>query len=506
MAAVQTSRVVVGAVKLPGSAAVLRSEPLILSRSESSGKKVARKSRKLLFAPAPTLASASGISANDNEQDERALSMMRIPSHMAAGLGAFQSVTLEKTGLDLSAPEVQSEARTDDNGGDGGNGKNINNGGGGDGDDGDDDDYFDDGDDEGDGDGDGFFSRRIALPELFDRTTINAVLQEWYRTIAALPAGIRQAVEMGLVSSAQLVRFLSLDCRPTVVRAITRLPLPTVAREATGRMMADPGFVYKAVMEQLLTAGTAFAWEASQRKDRLVKEWDQVLASVATQCAANALTVWALAPSRSFGVQSRSTWQNALQQLPNNVFDKSGPLRDYTLQRRVTSFVYKAAELSAAGCAAGALGGALSNGLVSLRRLGNPNYESSTPVPSIPVSALGYGAFMGVSSNLRYQLLAGLDRAMSNNFNSMGLVVTSNVLFRWLNIRLGESSRLQWLGYKQEVGETNPLEAVKALKDKATTLAAKFTSATAGSSEAETVAERRRRRRAARAARVPALA
>ncbi len=54
-----------------------------------------------------------------------------------------------------------------------------------------------------------------------------------------------------------------------MVRAITRLPLPTVAREATGRMMADPGFVYKAVLEQVVTAGTALAWEASQRKDKL---------------------------------------------------------------------------------------------------------------------------------------------------------------------------------------------------------------------------------------------
>ncbi len=114
------------------------------------------------------------------------------------------------------------------------------------------------------------------------------------------------------------------------------------------------------------------------------------------------------------------------------------------------------------------------------------------------MSALGYGAFMGVSGNLRYQLLAGLDRAMATNFNSMGLVVTSNIGFRWLNIRLGESSRLQWLGYKQESDES-PLDTVKALKGRAMELVNKLKSSS-GTPEAETVAERRRRRRAARVA------
>lgn len=43
---------------------------------------------------------------------------------------------------------------------------------------------------------DGFFTTREVLPELFDRATIECVLQEWFKTIVDLPAGLRMAVEM----------------------------------------------------------------------------------------------------------------------------------------------------------------------------------------------------------------------------------------------------------------------------------------------------------------------
>lgn len=112
-------------------------------------------------------------------------------------------------------------------GGGGDIGKKISHGGGDGGDDdGDDDDYFDDFDDEGDGDEGGLFRRRKFLEEvvylvlikkfwqifplpyisvtnvflfhlqLFDSKFVEAVLNEWQRTMMDLPAGFRQACEM----------------------------------------------------------------------------------------------------------------------------------------------------------------------------------------------------------------------------------------------------------------------------------------------------------------------
>ena len=151
---------------------------------------------------------------------------------MAKGLGSFGGATLERSKLDTKQEVKTQEPRVDNSGGGGNNGKNIFNGGGGDGDDSDDDDYFDEfGDGDGDGDGDDFF--RTVVQQLYTKEAIDAVLQEWFRTVTDLPAIIRQSVQMGLFSSAQLVRFLSMDVRPNVTRAVTRTMPPAVSAKAS---------------------------------------------------------------------------------------------------------------------------------------------------------------------------------------------------------------------------------------------------------------------------------
>lgn len=54
------------------------------------------------------------------------------------------------------------------------------------------------------------------------------MLAEWFRTFTDLPAIIRQSVQLGLFSSAQLVRFLSMDVRPNITRRVTRTLPPKV--------------------------------------------------------------------------------------------------------------------------------------------------------------------------------------------------------------------------------------------------------------------------------------
>lgn len=56
--------------------------------------------------------------------------------------------------------------------------------------------------------------------------------QEWYKTMADMPAILRQAAQMGLFSSAALVRFLSMDVRPNVTRFVTRSLPPAVSASA----------------------------------------------------------------------------------------------------------------------------------------------------------------------------------------------------------------------------------------------------------------------------------
>eukprot|EP00252_Welwitschia_mirabilis_P022413 TRINITY_DN605_c0_g1_i1.p1 TRINITY_DN605_c0_g1~~TRINITY_DN605_c0_g1_i1.p1 ORF type:complete len:523 (-),score=100.29 TRINITY_DN605_c0_g1_i1:379-1947(-) len=332
------------------------------------------------------------------------------------------------------------EPKTAEGGGGGDIGKKLRHGGGDGGGDGgdDDDDYFGDFDEE-DGGDEGFFRRRMVNYEIFDRKIVEAVLQEWYKTITDLPAGLLQACEMGLVSSAQMVRYLSINARPTFARTVSRALPESVSREFLGRMIADPGFLHKLVLEQATTIGFTTWWEIYNRQDRIKQEWHLALLNVLTASTCNAVIVWSLAPCRSYGSTFKSDLQNTIQKLPNNVFEKSYPLREFDLQKRVKSFFYKAAELCLVGMTAGAVNG----GLAKLLTL---NERTSIIVPSVKTSALSYGAFLGLSGNLRYQLILGMERLLHDHLDVIGLVVLSSTVLRVLNMKVGDINRIAWLG------------------------------------------------------------
>ncbi|KAL3814472.1 hypothetical protein ACJIZ3_015740 [Penstemon smallii] len=361
---------------------------------------------------------------------------------MKGQYGSLGAVTLEKSKLDLTQKQTKSSPEVSTGGGGGNMGKGLSHGGGDGGDDGgDDDDYFDDFDEGDEGDEGGLFRRRIIMAELFDRKFVDAVLNEWQKTMMDLPAGFRQAYEMGLVSSAQMVKFLAMNARPTTARFISRSLPQGLSRAFIGRMIADPAFLYRLLLEQASTIGCSVWWEIKNRKERIKQEWDLALINVLTVTACNAIVVWSLAPCRSYGNTFQFDLQNTLQKLPNNIFEKSYPFREFDFQKRLHSFFYKAAELCMVGFTAGAAQGALSNFAASKKE-----GRLSVTVPSVSTNALGYGAFLGLYANIRYQLLFGLDRAVTSYFDVIGVALFFSTTLRVLNVQVGETSRLAWLG------------------------------------------------------------
>jgi hypothetical protein len=389
--------------------------------------------------------------AEESTTDERGFNAsMRVPTTAMAKigrqLGGGGAATLEKAGLSMQQTASVSSPKLADGGGGGGMGGKINNGGGGgDGDEGDDDDYFEEGDDD-DGE-EGFFSTRAAIGETFDRKAIQAVLSERLKTMESLPGGIRMAVEMGIVSSLALVRFMTVNVRPSVVRAVSRSTPQAFSRAFVGRLMADPAFLYKLAFEQVVTIGAATMYEVAHRGERLKSEWDLALTNIMQLSLANALTVWCMTPVRSFGSSATNGFQKFLATMPNNAFDRAGPLRQYTNATRGLSVVTKAAELSAVGVMTGGAFSLINSGLLAMhRKKKGENWEPAIPVPDLKTSALGMGAFLGISCNLRYQLLGGADRWMTEHLTSLASSVSATALGRVVNNQIGEPTRLFALG------------------------------------------------------------
>lgn len=51
-------------------------------------------------------------------------------------------------------------------------------------------------------------------------------------------------------------------------------------------------------------------------------------------------------------------------------------------------------------------------------------------IPSVSTNALGYGAFLGLYANLRYQLICGFDRAMINHFDVITVALCFSTALR----------------------------------------------------------------------------
>ncbi|XP_060167726.1 protein RETICULATA-RELATED 1, chloroplastic-like [Lycium barbarum] len=423
------------------------SKPLPLLPPSFSRPVIPYKARKISVIKATASPAVDGDPIADLERCYQASSssssVMYAPVMKGGQYGSVGAVTLKKEGLNLAQQKQTKSSPELSTGGGGGNmGKNLNHGGGDGGDDdGDDDDYFDDFDDGDEGDEGGLFRRRMLLQELFDRKFVDAVLNEWQKTMMDLPPGLRQAYEMGLVSSAQMANFLTYNARPTIARFISRLLPEGLSRAFNGRKIADPAFLNKLLLDQAATIGCSVWWEVKNRKERIKQEWDLALLNVLTASACNAAVFWTLAPCQSYGNTFRYDLQNTIQKLPNNIFEKSYPLREFDMQKRIQSFFYKAAELSMVGLSAGAVQGALSNLLASKKE-----GRLSVSIPSVSSNALGYGAFLGVYANLRYQLLNGFDRAVCNYFDVIGVALVFGTAMRVLNVQVGETSRLAWLG------------------------------------------------------------
>lgn len=353
------------------------------------------------------------------------------------GGGGGGSATLERPKADSAKKKKKKGANfvpeTDTGGGSDDGGKHLTHGGGDGGDDdSDDDDYFDDFDEGDEGHEGWVFRRRFVLAELFDRRFVDAVLSEWQRTLMDLPAGMIEAYKEGLVSSAQMVKFLAINARPTTTRFISRALPEAIYGEFIGRMIADPAFLYRLFLEQTATIGCCVWSELNNRKERIKQEWDLALLNVLTVTACNAIVVWSLAPCRSYSTG---------QMLPNNVFERSYPCREFDLAKRIISFFHKASHLCMVGFTAGAAQGAMSNFCASKKE-----GRLSVSIPTVSSNALGYGVFLGLYANFRYQLLCGIDHAMINYFDVVGVPLFFSSALRIWNVQLGETQRLAWLG------------------------------------------------------------
>lgn len=195
------------------------------------------------------------------------------------------------------------------------------------------------------------------------------------------------------------------------------------------RVAADPQFVFKVLMEEIVGVSACVLGDMASRPNFGLTELDFVFSTLVVGSILNFTLMYLLAPTMSCASASLpSIFANS----PTSHMFEPGP---YTLMNRLGTFVYKGAVFAAVGLAAGLVGTALSNGLIKMRKKMDPNFESPNKPPPMFLNAITWAAHMGVSSNLRYQTLNGVEFLLAKGLppvvfktSVFGLRLANNVL------------------------------------------------------------------------------
>ncbi|OEL28856.1 Protein RETICULATA-RELATED 4, chloroplastic [Dichanthelium oligosanthes] len=300
------------------------------------------------------------------------------------------------------------------------------------------------GGDEGDGgsaDGDGddaSVNRREAL----------FVLAQLGRKLETLPADLAAAVEGGRVPGEIVRRFADLEASP-VFRWLLQFG------GFKERLLADDLFLTKVAIECGVGIFTKTAAEYEKRRENFVKELDFVVADVIMAIVADFMLVWLPAPTVSLrpplAVNSGAI-AKFFYSCPDNAFQVALAGTSYSLLQRVGAIARNGAKLFAVGTSASLIGTGVTNALIKARQAVSKDFAGE--VENIPIlsTSVAYGVYMAVSSNLRYQVLAGVieQRMLEPLLHRHKLALTA-VCFA---VRTGNTflGSLLWVDYARWIG------------------------------------------------------
>ncbi|KAM0024528.1 hypothetical protein Hdeb2414_s0022g00616801 [Helianthus debilis subsp. tardiflorus] len=339
--------------------------------------------------------------------------------------GSFRHSSSLKHNTDRSQSTISLEFLDDGNG-------NNNSGGGGDG----------DGDGSkwgsgGDGDG-GDGSENEAL----------MVLAEVGRSLDSIPADLAAAVRVGRIPGSVIKRYLELETSP-FLRWLLQFG------GFKERLLADDLFLAKVGIECGVGMFTKTAAEYEKRKENFSKELEIVFADVVMAVVADFMLVYLPAPTVSLRPPisvNAGRIAKFFYNCPDNAFQTALGGTSYSLLQRLGAIARNGAKLFPVGTASSLVGTVVTNTLINAKKA--VQKSSDEELENIPVlsTSVGYGVYMAISSNLRYQLLAGVleQRLLEPLLHQHKLMLSAACfIVRTGNTYLGS---LLWVDYARLVG------------------------------------------------------
>ncbi|WCJ27873.1 hypothetical protein M5689_009595 [Euphorbia peplus] len=199
------------------------------------------------------------------------------------------------------------------------------------------------------------------------------------------------------------------------------------------RVAADPQFPFKVLMEELVGVSACVLGDMASRPNFGLNELDFVFSTLVVGSILNFTLMYLLAPTASATAASLPA---IFASCPASHMFEPGA---FSVMNRLGTFVYKGTIFAAVGFAAGLVGTALSNGLLAVRKKMDPSFETPNKAPPTVLNAMTWALHMGISSNLRYQTLNGVEFLLDKWLPPVAFK-TSVVGLRMMNNVLGGMS------------------------------------------------------------------
>lgn len=199
------------------------------------------------------------------------------------------------------------------------------------------------------------------------------------------------------------------------------------------RVAADPQFPFKVLMEEIVGLSACVLGDMASRPNFGLNELDLVFSTLVVCFILNFTLMYILAPTIA---SSGAALPSIFARCPTSHMFEPGP---FSVLDRFGTFVYKGMVFAAVGFTAGLVGTALSNGLLMLRKKLDPTFETNNKAPRTMLNALTWAAQVGLSANLRYQTLNGVEYVLAKGLPSF-VFKTSVVVLRVVNNVMGGMS------------------------------------------------------------------
>lgn len=268
------------------------------------------------------------------------------------------------------------------------------------------------------------------------------------RSLESLPKDLAAAIEAGKIPGSVVLRYLELE-----KSAFFRWLLQFGGFKE--RLLADDLFLNKVFFECGVGIFTKTAAEYSKRKENFFNELEFVSANVLMAIVADFMLVYLPAPTVSLrppiSVNAGSI-AKFFDACPDNAFQVALAGTSFSFLQRIGAIVGNGAKVFAVGTISSLVGTGVVNALINAKKAVDKSAADELETLPVVATSVGYGIYMGVSSNLRYQILAGVieQRILEPLLHQHKLMLTAiSFAVRTGNTFLGS---LLWVDYCRWVG------------------------------------------------------